>query len=115
MNLPDNDEWTAAILENPEVLALNQDSSGREARRMSGPPQIVETWMKELADGSFAIGFFNRTAKTVSISFPWRNLGFLSMPEVRDLWLRKNLDRQENFVADLPPHGCVLLKLNPLR
>ena len=115
MNLPDNDEWTSAILENPEVLAVNQDSSGREARRMSGPPQIAETWMKELSDGSFAVGFFNRTAKTVSVNFSWRNLGFLSMPEVRDLWLRKNLDRQENFVADLPPHGCVLLKLNPLR
>jgi hypothetical protein len=51
MNLPDNDGWTTAMLSNPEVLAVNQDSLGRAARRMTGPPQIVETWMKELADG----------------------------------------------------------------
>ncbi|MGH7975149.1 MAG: putative Ig domain-containing protein [Limisphaerales bacterium] len=110
-NLPDNDAWTTAILSNPEVLAVNQDSLGLEARRMFGPPQIAETWMKKLSDGSFAVGFFNRTDKTISVNFPWRNLGFLSAPEVRDLWLRKNLGRQENFVAELPPHGSILLKL----
>jgi hypothetical protein len=31
---------------------------------------------------------------------------------VRDLWLRQDLGRQKNFTADLPPHGCVLLKVN---
>jgi alpha-galactosidase len=111
MNLPDNDDWTTAILTNPEVLAVNQDSLGKRARRMFGPPQIAETWMKQLSDGSFAVGFFNRTEKAVSVNFPWRNLGFLSAPAVRDLWLRQDLGRQKNFVADLPPHGCVLLKV----
>ena len=112
MNLPDNDDWTAAILTNPEVLAVNQDSLGRAARRMTGPPQVVETWMKELADGSFAVGFFNRSAQPVKVNFPWRNLGFLSAPEGRDLWLRQDLGRQENFIAELPPHGCALLRLH---
>ena len=111
MNLPDNDDWTAAILSNPEVLAVNQDSLGRAARRMTGPPQVVETWMKELADGSFAVGFFNRSAQPVKVNFPWRNLGFLSAPEVRDLWLRQDLGRPENFITDLPPHGCTLLRV----
>ena len=31
---------------------------------------------------------------------------------VRDLWLRKDLGRQKNFSAELPPHGCVLLRVN---
>jgi alpha-galactosidase len=111
MNLPDNDDWTTAILSNPEVIAVDQDSLGKEARRRFGPPQVAETWMKELSDGSFAVGFFNRTEKTASVNLPWRNLGFLSPPMVHDLWLQKDLGRQENFVADLPPHGCVLLKV----
>jgi hypothetical protein len=111
MNLPDNDDWTTAMLSNPEVLAVNQDSLGRAARRMTGPPQVVETWMKELADGPFAVGFFNRSAQPVKVNFPWRNLGFLSAPEVRDLWLRKDFGRQENFVVELPPHGCALLRV----
>ena len=46
---------------------------------------------------------------------PWHGATALmnrpSAPEVRDLWLRNDLDRQNSFVAELPPHGCVLLKV----
>ena len=111
MNLPDNNDWTTAILSNPEVLSVNQDPLGKPARRMTGPPQIAEVWLKELADGSFAVGFFNRAVQPVKINFPWRNLGFLTTPEVRDLWLRQDSVRKENFAAELPPHGCVLLRV----
>jgi len=111
MNLPDNDDWTTAILSNPEVLAVDQDPLGKPARRMTGPPQIAEAWMKQLADGSFAVGFFNRTGQPVKVNFPWRNLGFLSAPSVRDLWLRQDLGQQENFAAELPAHGCFLVQV----
>jgi alpha-galactosidase len=111
MNLPDNDGWTTAIISNPEMLAVNQDRLGKPARRLTGPPQIAETWVKPLADDSAAIGFFNRTGAPMKINFPWRNLGFLSAPEVRDLWLRQDLGQSENFTAELPPHGCVLLRV----
>jgi hypothetical protein len=111
MNLPDNDAWTTAILSNPEVLAVNQDSPGQQARRMTGPAQIAETWMKPLADGSFAVGFFNRTDQPVKMDVVWRNLGFRSAPEVRDLWLREDLGWQEIYVSELPPHGCALLRV----
>ena len=63
--------------------------------------------MKELADGSFAVGIFNRTDQPVKVDLSWRNLGFRSAPKVRDLWLRTDLGRQKNFTADLPPHGCI--------
>ena len=111
MNLPDNDAWTTAILSNPEVLAVNQDSPGRAAQRLSGQPLSAEVWTKELTDGSLTVGFFNRTDQPATVNFPWSNLGFHSAPHVRDLWLREDLGRQENFTADLPPHGCVLLRV----
>jgi hypothetical protein len=108
-NLPDNDGWTTALLTNPEVLAVNQDPAGKPARRIAGQPQSAEIWMKELADGSFAVGIFNRTDQSVKVDLSWRNLGIRSAPKVRDLWLRTDLGRQKNFTADLPPHGCALL------
>jgi hypothetical protein len=111
MNLPDNDEWTTALLTNPEVLEVNQDSLGAAARRMTGPPVPAETWMKQLADGAFAVGLFNRSGQPVHVKFPWRNLGFGSVPEVRDLWSRRTLPRFETFVVDLAPHGCTLLRV----
>jgi hypothetical protein len=111
MNLPDNDDWTTAILSNPEVLAVNQDSLGQQAQRMTGTAQIAEMWMKPLADGSFAVGFFNRTDQPVKVDLRWRNLGFRPAPEVRDLWLREDLGWQEIYVTELPPHGCALLRV----
>jgi hypothetical protein len=110
-NLPDNDDWTTALLTNPEVLAVNQDSFGQPAQRMVNPNVPADTWMKKLADGSVAVGFFNRTDQPVKVAFPWRNLGFHFAPNVRDLWLRKDLSRQKNLVAELPAHGCILLQV----
>ncbi len=111
MNLPDNDEWTTAILINPEVLAIDQDALGRAARRMYGAPVPAETWLKELADGSYAVGFFNRTDQSVRIDVPWRNLGFQTPPETRDVWHHRDLGAQARYTAELPSHGCVLLRL----
>jgi hypothetical protein len=109
MNLPDNDAWTTAILTNPEVLAINQDPLGLAGRRLYGPPVPAETWMKTLADGSTAVGFFNRSNQAVKIEVPWKNLGFEAPPQVRDVWLRRDLGRQERCIAEIPAHGCLLL------
>jgi alpha-galactosidase len=111
MNLPDNDTWTTTLLTNPEVLAVNQDALGLAACRRFGPPLAVETWVKEVADGSQAVGVFNRTDQAVKVGFPWRNLGFAHAPRVRDLWLRKDLGEEETCIAEVPPHGCLLLKV----
>ena len=111
MNLPDNDGWTTAILSNPEVLAVNQDALGRQGRRMAGGTPNPETWIKPLADGSSAVGFFNRTSQPVKTGVSWRKLGFRSAPRVRDLWLRQDLARQKEHVIELPPHGCALLRV----
>jgi hypothetical protein len=111
MNLPDNDDWTAALLTNPEVLAVDQDRRGETARRIFPSGQTAEIWTRKLADGSFAVGFFNRTDDAVKVDYAWRNLGFHFAPKVRDLWLRKDLDKSKHFTAEIPPHGCVLLKV----
>ncbi|HZT21723.1 MAG TPA: glycoside hydrolase family 27 protein [Verrucomicrobiae bacterium] len=111
MNLPDNDAWTTALLTNPEVLAVNQDPLGAPARRVFFPGLDAELWTKKLSDGALAVGLFNRTDHAVNVDFAWKRLGF-SKPQVRDLWLRKDLGRAEHFLAELPPHGCELLRVN---
>jgi alpha-galactosidase len=111
MNLPDNDDWTTALLTNPEVLAVDQDPLGEPARRIFAAGQTAEIWTRKLADGSLAVGFFNRTDESAKLDYAWQKLGFDSAPEVRDLWLRKDLEKAANFAAEIPPHGCVLLKV----
>jgi hypothetical protein len=111
MNLPDNDEWTTAILSNPEVLAVNQDARGKQAKRISIPGVSADVWLRELADGTHAIGFFNRTNKMISVKLEWKQTGFSSKPKVHDLWLRADLKPAKDFSADLPMHGCLLLRV----
>jgi alpha-galactosidase len=112
MNLPDNDEWTTAILTNPEVLAVDQDPLGKPAQRIVSTGVPAEIRVKPLADGSCAVGLFNRTNQPVKVVIAWcdlRKSGIRSRPGVRDLWLRKDMGRQTEFTADLPAHGCRLL------
>lgn len=110
MNMPDNDDWTTAVLTNPEVLAVNHDASGEFAWRASVPGQSADIWTKKLSGGALAVGFFNRTDNPMKMDFAWHDLG-ISKPNVRDLWLRKDLGRQKDFTAELPAHGCVLVRL----
>ena len=51
---------TLEILTNPEVIAVDQDRLGVQGHRVwqEGP---LEVWMKPLADGSTAVGLFNRS------------------------------------------------------
>jgi hypothetical protein len=110
-NLPDNDPWTTAILSNPEVLAVDQDALGLQGRRRGSTDSGAEIWTKKLADGSMAVGFFNRGPSPLTIDFAWRDLGFTTAPRVRDVWTQTDLGRQPNLTADLPPHGCILVRV----
>jgi hypothetical protein len=112
MNLPDNDDWTTAILSNPEVLAVNQDALGRQAQKWAGLTPVPELWIKELASGMTAVGVFNRGDSNVQANLAWKDLGFASAPTVRDLWLRKELGKGDHLEAEIPPHGCLLLGIN---
>jgi hypothetical protein len=111
MNIPDNDDWTTALLTNPEVLAVNQDSLGKQAKRISVPGVNAEIWTRTLADGSRAVGLFNRTGKNLTVTLNWKQAGFSSRPKVRDLWLHQDLPAGKNFTAEIPLHGCVLIKV----
>jgi hypothetical protein len=113
MNLPDNDDWTAALLTNPEVLALDQDSLGQPAKRVRrGDAGTPEVWVRELAGGAQAVGLFNRTDGVINATCDWEKLGLPKSPALRDLWLHKELLRQPVFSTVIPPHGCCLLRLD---
>jgi len=113
MNLPDNDDWTAALLTNPEVLALDQDSLGHPAKRvLRGNAGTPEVWVRELAGGAHAVGLFNRTDGVINATCDWEKLGLPKSPALRDLWLHEELPRQPVFSTVIPPHGCCLLRLD---
>lgn len=109
------DEFTLALLTNAEVLEVGQDSLGRQATRVvvSGRQEV---WARPLADGTLAVGFFNRDRRPMTVTAHWSDLGLEGPQLVRNLWQR--LDEgtfAEEYSAEIPGHGAVLLKVGTPR
>lgn len=55
------DEFTLSLLSNDEVIAVNQDALGKQARRIGDDGNDgTEVWSRQLSDGTTAVGLFNR-------------------------------------------------------
>jgi len=111
MNLPDDDAWTNSLLTNDEILAVNQDSLGKQAVRVS-QENGAEVWVKEMQDGSRVIGLFNRANDPQPVTARWSDLKIPARERVRDLWQRKDLgDFEKQFHATVPAHGVVMIQV----
>lgn len=103
---------TKEILLNKEVIAIDQDTLGQQARRVKRNGD-TEIWSKQLADGGRAIALVNRGKTTEKISVAWADIGYPSnLPAtVRNLWSHKDETAKGNFTADVPSHGTVMVRL----
>jgi hypothetical protein len=111
-NLPDNDDFTDALLMNPEVTAIDQDSLGAPARRVVHRPDL-QVWSRPLADGSMAVAMFNTGDDDESEQVRWSDLGLNSPCKVRDLWNHHDLGtHRANFSATIPAHAALLLRIS---
>ena len=104
---------TIALLTNREVIAIDQDATGKQGDRVraEGP---MEIWSRPLADGSQAVGLFNTSNAPIEISVKFSELGFGGAVKVRDVWAAKNVDNpMTEFSARVAGHGVVLLRARP--
>jgi len=105
------DEFTLSLLTNDEVLAVDQDALGRAGRRVTMEDDL-EVWVRELADGSKAVGLFNRGEDEAAVTAHWADIGVKGKQLVRDLWRQQDLGvYQDEFKASVPRHGVVMVKL----
>ncbi len=105
------DDFTLSLLTNDEVLAVDQDVMGKQAKQLF-TNNNTQVWMKELSDGSKAIGIFNLGEEYKDISVKWSDIGLKSQQKARDLWRQKDLGVIANqFTQKIAPHGVVLIKV----
>ncbi len=110
------DDFTLNVLCNSEVIAVNQDPLGKQA------PIIEKTddyfiMLKELCDGSKALGFFNtaRDKVNLKIKITWAKLGIEGKWKVRDLWRQKDIAVLDKiFETTVPRYGVTFVRLSPL-
>jgi hypothetical protein len=111
-DLTRNDPWTLALLANPEVLAIDQDSLGAAATRVAKEGDR-EVWIKQLADGSLAVALFNRGEQDATLAASWAELQLTGRHGVRDLWQRKDLGQfDQEIKMRVAPHGSTLLRVS---
>jgi len=105
------DDFTLNVLCNPEVIEVNQDPLGE-----SGQVYILTddtfAMVKNLVDGSKAIGLFNRGEIETDIRLDWKVIDLTREYRVRDLWQQKEIGTAKGqFSAAVPPHGVFLIRL----
>jgi len=120
------DDFTLGLLNNDEVLAINQDPLGRQARQLSND-NVRQIWVKDMEDGSKAVGlFYADDGKRTPVEYfsPWTkkvkmkmtlrgaDLGINGKFRVRDVWRQKDVGvfEKETQTA-VPYHGVVLLRV----
>ena len=104
-------DFTLNLLTNPEVLAIDQDVLGKQAQRIL-QRDGTQVWMKEMNDGSKAIGIFNMDTVYKKIAFTNKELNVKTTGKVRDVWRRKDLGEFDNaFTTTIAPHGVTLIEI----
>ena len=108
---------TKEILNNREVIAVDQDSLGRQGMLVWESPPELQVWSKPLADGSRAVALLNRSGAAAQITASFARLGLhVDSATVRDLWAhadRGSFGRE--LAAEVPSHAVVMVRVTPAR
>jgi len=105
------DDFTLGLLTNDEVIEVDQDLLGRPGYRVFREDDL-EVWVRELEDGSRAVGLFNRGEFESTVKANWSDIGVKGRQQVRDLWRQRDAGVFEGeYSATVPRHGVVLVRM----
>jgi alpha-galactosidase len=101
----------SAILRNPRLLAVNQDSLGAGGRRVRDDGD-TEVFAKPLSDGSVAVGLFNRGSNTATVTTTAAQVGLSGGSfTLTDLWTGGTSTTSGQISAGVPAHGVAVFKV----
>ena len=99
------DPFTLNVLCNSEVIAVDQDPLGKQAQILRHTDSEF-VLVKDLEDGSKAVGLFNLREQPAKLMISWADLGISGKQHVRDVWRQKDLGKfKQGFQTEVPRHG----------
>lgn len=114
---------TKEVLTNKEVIAVSQDELGIQGYRYA-VKDSVETWLKPLKDGKWAITFLNRSKQNKKIDMNWKAEiimdkvfnkvldANIKIYKIRNLWSRMDAGTTNTPMnIEIPAHDVLMLKL----
>lgn len=118
------DAATNAVLINKNVVAIDQDSLGKQGIKYSDKDSL-QTWIKPLKNGDWALCFLNRSGVTKPISFDWKHTmvrykeadmdldANAGNYQLMDLWANKVIGTTAKpLTANISSHDVLMLRLS---
>jgi alpha-galactosidase len=106
---------TLRILSNKDVIAVDQDSLGLQARRIwkSGEQEI---WARPLKGGDQAVLLLNRGSAPAEMKVTWEQLNLHAKltATVENLWSNKVAKKvRGSYGGRVAPHGVLMVRMTP--
>ncbi|PTT00938.1 alpha-galactosidase [Pedobacter sp. HMWF019] len=107
-------DFSLNVLCNAEVIDVDQDLLGKCASVVSKTENTF-VLVKELEDGSRAIGLCNKGETQERVTVKWKEAGLPdSSMNIRDIWRQKNIGTAaREYTAMVPTRGVVLIRVIP--
>ncbi len=105
------DEFTLNVLCNSEVIDVNQDPLGKQARliRQNEDEMVLA---RPLEDGSLAVGLFNLSEGNRTVTATWADLRLEGARRVRDVWRQRDQGAADGRIsAAIERHGVSFVRL----
>ena len=104
------------ILTDKDVIAIDQDSLGKEGWRFRAETGR-EIWVRELAGDEWAICVLNTGATAADLTTDWSAISILKGEyAVRDVWAKKDLGTTRTPRTDhVDSHDVMLFRLTPVK
>jgi alpha-galactosidase len=103
---------TLTILKNADMVAVDQDSLGKQATIVSSSGGLV-VYGKQLSNGDRAVALLNETAATATVATTASaiGLGGSSSYSLKDLWSKSSRTTTGAISASVPSHGTVVYRV----
>ncbi len=106
------DDFTINILCNAEIIDVDQDPLGKQGRIIKQTEDYF-VMVKDLEDGSKAVGLFNTSPIESVIAVDLSEIGLDRKCKVRDLWRQKDIGTvKDTFETKVPTRGVVMVKIS---
>ena len=104
-----------AILKNRELIAIDQDALGKQARVVAENDGLL-AFAKPLVGGDVAVALYNSTDVAAIVQVTAAQVGLPSALAYRlkDLWSDVSLHTGSTLAAGVPAHGTVVYRVSPL-
>lgn len=106
-------DTTLNILTNKEAIAIDQDPAGNGGYKLRDEGDR-EVWVKELADGSYAVALLNRGTERIYITMQIEDLGIKKSAAytVRNVWNHNQEIRKDGMVRSfVDGHGVEMYRV----